>query len=190
MDNNLFTIGHSNLPFDTFAKLLKRYAIMTLIDVRSHPVPRKYSPDDKHFDRHQLSRDCPAQGIEYVYMGHKLGGDWDEYKVNGYVEYPKVVQDPRFQQGIEELLHLLQTGKRIALMCSEEDPRECHRSLLIGNYLTTQYGLNLQHIRSDGTVEYESNLVQERKEKLEREPALFIDFIHSTQFSPKPFRGK
>jgi uncharacterized protein (DUF488 family) len=40
---------------------------------------------------------------------------------------------------------------RAALMCSEEDPRECHRHLLISRVLQAR-GIAVVHIRGDGTL--------------------------------------
>ena len=41
---------------------------------------------------------------------------------------------------------------RVALMCAEKDPIDCHRCILVTPHLRQQ-GLEVLHILSDGTVE-------------------------------------
>jgi hypothetical protein len=41
---------------------------------------------------------------------------------------------------------------RIALMCAEKDPIECHRALLVARKLF-EAGIPINHILADGTVE-------------------------------------
>ena len=40
----------------------------------------------------------------------------------------------------------------IALMCSEKDPLECHRTLLVSKSLVER-GFEIEHILADGTLE-------------------------------------
>jgi hypothetical protein len=46
---------------------------------------------------------------------------------------------------------------RVALLCSEEDPAHCHRHLLLGRVLVAR-GVEVRHIRADGTVQTETDL--------------------------------
>jgi hypothetical protein len=50
------------------------------------------------------------------------------------------------------------------LLCSEEDPSQCHRHLLIGRVLRDR-GVELQHIRGDGRVQAESELSAPRPDE-------------------------
>jgi uncharacterized protein (DUF488 family) len=43
------------------------------------------------------------------------------------------------------------TGKRLTIMCAEEDPEKCHRWLLVGKTLAAR-GVSIVHIRGDGTA--------------------------------------
>ncbi len=69
----LFTIGHSVLSEDQFARLLTDANIQVLVDVRSHPGSSKYP----HFGRQQMMRWVPERGIEYIWEP-RLGG-WTEH---------------------------------------------------------------------------------------------------------------
>lgn len=104
MDNNLFTIGHSNLTFEDFADLLMHFSIEILVDVCSYSW-RTYAPDNKHFDKAQLRQDCSAN------TGDLLGGDWDErYKLNGRVKYV-----------MSSMIHGFKRGYRNFSACSTVD---------------------------------------------------------------------
>ena len=65
----LHTIGHSTLPADVFAGLLRTHGIVTLADVRS--VPR--SRHNPQFDREALAAGLEAVGIGYAHLP-ALGG--------------------------------------------------------------------------------------------------------------------
>jgi hypothetical protein len=41
---------------------------------------------------------------------------------------------------------------RIALMCAERDPLDCHRCMLVGRELAKRSGVTVKHILSDGVV--------------------------------------
>ena len=70
--------------------------------------------------------------------------------------YDLVRETERFKAGRERLL----TGAgsyRVAIMCSEEDPVRCHRRLLVTPALV-EAGVEVRHIRGDGTVVAEAEL--------------------------------
>lgn len=142
----LYTVGHSNQPLDRFLDLLARHGIQTLVDVRSAP----YSRFATHFNRPDLSAAVALRSIRYRYLGAELGGrpEGDEYYgETGHVLYYKVARAPFFLRGLEELLA---EGRRArtAMMCSEEDPTNCHRRLLIARVLGEQ-GAPVLHLRAD-----------------------------------------
>jgi uncharacterized protein (DUF488 family) len=157
----LFTIGHSNHTMEKFIQLLDDNGIMLLVDVRTNPYSR-YSP---HFNKEYLERKLPLHMIEYTYAGKYLGGrpsDPSCYKNHKLplegadylheVNYPEVMKKKWFIQGIERLLELadLQTT---AIMCSEENPAECHRHHLIAKYILSENPeIEIRHIRGDGSV--------------------------------------
>ena len=43
-------------------------------------------------------------------------------------------------------------GFRIALMCAEEEPLECHRTILVARHLAA-LGIDVQHILANGKLE-------------------------------------
>ena len=144
----LYTIGHSTHTFEEFVQLLKRHNVNAVADVRSQP----YSRWTEHFNRERFAADLAAVGIRYVFLGEELGARRDE--VQSYemdrVSYERIVSLPRFQDG----LNRLRQGSheyRIAVMCSEKEPLDCHRTVLICRQLRGEF--HIQHILADGNVE-------------------------------------
>jgi hypothetical protein len=80
-------------------------------------------------------------------MGDLLGGRPDDpgcYR-DGRVEYELVRQKPFFRRGIERLRHAWSQEQRVALLCSELRPEQCHRSKLIGATLAAE-GIDVAHL--------------------------------------------
>jgi uncharacterized protein (DUF488 family) len=154
----LFSIGHSNHAAEAFLDLLKKHDIGVLVDVRSHP----YSRYAAQFDASVLKAVLARAGIKYLYLGRELGGrpeDTDYYDTEGHVLYARLATSPVFLEGIARLERGVDTY-RVALMCAEEDPRDCHRRLLIGRVLKDR-GIELDHIRGNGQLQTEEDLARE-----------------------------
>lgn len=156
----IYTIGHSNAPAERVVALLREHTIDVLVDVRSIPA----SSHAPQFNRRAFVRTLADAGIRYLYMGERLGGrppDPACYK-NGIlphghanylnlVDYAKVAARPWYQRAVRDLLHIGR-GRRTAIMCSEEDPRRCHRLHLIAQTLTAS-DIAVYHIRHRGPLE-------------------------------------
>ncbi len=167
------SIGHSNHTFAHFASLLGRHEIECVVDVRSSPWSR-YAPQ---FNREALGAELATHGIEYVFLGAELGGrpDGDAlYDDEGHVLYGAVAATPGFKGGIEAL-EAQGRARRVAIMCSEEDPTDCHRRLLVARVLQHR-GVRVNHIRGDGRVQSESDL----------EPAAFQETLFAEE---EPWRS-
>lgn len=151
----VFSVGHSNHSIERFVSLLQRHGIDVVADVRSSPQSR-YAP---HFGREALVAALRREGIGYVFLGAELGGRpaADEfYDEEGHVLYGAVAETEQFGDGVRRL----ETGAvthRVAMMCSEEDPTDCHRRLLVARVLCER-GDDVLHIRGDGRIESEDEL--------------------------------
>lgn len=147
--NPIFTIGHSNHPIEWFIELLRENGITAVADVRSKPYCR-YA---RWFDGNQLERSLRTEGIRYVFMGEELGArprDPACYE-NGRVRYDRIARTESFRRGIDRLVHGARTH-RIACMCVEEDPLDCHRTLVVARELDAR-GIEVHHIRGNGKIE-------------------------------------
>lgn len=146
----VFTVGHSTHSIEAFIALLKQHGITALTDVRSAP----YSRFNAQFNKGALERALKEQGIKYVFVGKELGARSEDpscYK-NGRVRYPLLARTALFRQGIDRVLKGSQ-DYRIALMCAEKEPLECHRTLLVARALDDM-GVPIQHILADGRLEH------------------------------------
>ena len=157
----LFTIGHSALPAAKLLELLRSYRIDTVVDVRSQPYSRLHPQHSRAALRDFLK----VNGVRYAFMGDTLGGRPKEarhYDAQGHVNYSSWAGSADFQVGLARLTQALRKY-RVALLCSEEDPRQCHRHLLIARALMNQ-GLEadeILHIRSKGTLTAEASLAHQ-----------------------------
>lgn len=141
----IFTIGHSNLPLDTFTNLLKQHVITTLVDVRGQPFS-SYSPQ---FNQRNLASHLKLNHIKYKFLGDKLGGR-PKHKGSSSPGHLRVESTQVYQEGITELIQIAEQ-ERTAIMCSEGDFKECHRYHLISKTLVLQ-GVDVRHIQSDGSL--------------------------------------
>lgn len=146
----LYTIGHSSREAATFLALLQASGIDYLVDVRTYP----YSRFHPQYNRKTLSELLEKNGIRYVFMGDALGGrpqDPSCYTATGKVSYALIREKAVFVQGIARLRTAIEKDLRVAIMCSEGKPEECHRTHLVANVLY-QEGINILHIDEKGVL--------------------------------------
>jgi uncharacterized protein (DUF488 family) len=157
---DIFTIGHSNHELGKFIELLKASKIEVLVDIRSNPYSRYAS----QFNKDSLTTAIQASGIRYLFIGKELGGrpkDREFYDSEGQILYPLLSESPLFLEGIERLINGMKTY-RVALMCSEENPANCHRYLLVGRVLEDR-GVMVFHIRGNGNIQSKDDISQENE---------------------------
>ena len=145
----VLTIGHSTHLVEAFAGLLTRYQVAKVMDVRSTP----YSRFNPQFNRESLARSLAEREIGYVFLGVELGGRSDDPSCyeNGRIRYDWVAATGSFQRGLARVLQDA-VGNRVALMCAEKEPLNCHRTLLVTQALAA-HGIVVGHILADGELE-------------------------------------
>jgi uncharacterized protein (DUF488 family) len=149
MRSIIYTIGHSNHEIGVFVRLLRQCHVTAVADVRSHPYSR-YVPQ---YCRDSLKVALADAGISYVFLGKELGARSDNptcYR-RGKVQYDRLAQEPCFAKGLERLMQGMERY-RIALVCAEKDPLDCHRALLVSRKLF-ESGVAISHIHADGSIE-------------------------------------
>ncbi|MEX2118553.1 MAG: DUF488 domain-containing protein [Pirellulales bacterium] len=144
----ILTIGHTTHSFDAFVGFLKRHDVNAVADVRSNP----YSRRSEQFNREQLAPALQAAGIRYVFLGEELGARRVETECyDGHrAVYRRIAALPKFQEGLARL-RLGATQHRVALMCAEKEPLDCHRTILICRALRDEF--HIMHILADGATE-------------------------------------
>ena len=156
----VFSIGHGNKTIEEFILELHSYDIQFLIDIRSKP----YSKFSQHFSQQPLKALVEKEHIRYVYMGKELGGlpthDYSCFTRDGKVDYDKLKEKDFFREGLQRLLNANSQGIKVCIMCSESDPKICHRSKLIGEELKKN-GITLQHIIGISKIKTQNQVISE-----------------------------
>ena len=149
IDRNTLTIGHSTHPLEAFVALLQRHHADAVADVRAAP----YSRFNPQFNREPLADSLAAHGVEYVFLGLELGGRSDDpsFYDKGRICYDRLSGTQLFQRGLDRVIRGA-ASHRIALMCAEKEPLECHRALLVAPALEAR-GVTVGHILADGRLE-------------------------------------
>ncbi|MFI6581644.1 DUF488 family protein [Embleya sp. NPDC050493] len=145
----VFTVGHSTHSISDFLGLLQKHGITAVADVRSMPVSR-FTPQ---FNRYAVERSLLDVDIKYVFLGKELGARTDDPTcyVDGRVRYDLLARTSDFVRGIERLRNGSRS-ERIAVMCAEQEPLDCHRCVLVARVLD-EYEITVEHIHGDGHVE-------------------------------------
>ena len=171
-DTVVFTVGHSNHAAGAFLMLLRQNDITEVLDVRSAP----YSRYARHFNKSPLEDLLRSEGIGYKYMGHSLGGPGRDHPgADERVDLESIRQTERYRQGLERVT-LLAQNRRVALMCSENDPMRCHRFVLLSRDLES-LGLRVLHILRGGSTTSQSELEQDMVREY------FGEFVQASLFS-------
>ena len=130
----LFTVGYEQAKPASVLGELKRAKIELLVDTRAVAASRRPG-----FSRRQLAAALEEEGIGYIHL-QKLGtpaegraaarsGDTDTL----WRIYEKHLRSADAQSELHELVGLIKSGKRIALLCYCRDPKTCHRSRIVAN---------------------------------------------------------
>jgi len=153
----IYTVGHSNHTPDTFVGLLRLHHITAIADVRSAPYSR-FAPQ---FNKDALAGVLAQERIAYVFLGNYLGARPNDplcYR-NGAMDFARLSQTDYFLEGLERV----RKGAarfNLALMCTEKDPIQCHRTILVCRHLRAKDTM-IKHILEDG--ELEDNRDSERR---------------------------
>lgn len=152
----IYTIGHSNHTLENFVNLLKKSEIEVVVDLRSAPYSAMYP----YFNRESIQSSLKKESIEYLFLGDSIGGRSKDRSVfqDGQVVYARLAEKPEYQNGIRRVIEG-STRYSIALMCSEKEPLDCHRTLLVSQSLVDS-GAQVTHIHADGKAESHEDALQ------------------------------
>jgi uncharacterized protein (DUF488 family) len=133
MTTTVYTVGHSTRAIDALLDVLAASGIEMLVDVRAFPRSRRHP----QFNRDALETALAEHRIRYVWRGEVLGGfrkpraesrhvALREPALRGFAEH---METRAFQNALTELLEGARSA-RVAIMCAERDPAQCHRALI------------------------------------------------------------
>jgi uncharacterized protein (DUF488 family) len=125
----LYTVGYEGRTLPQFVKLLREHGITRLVDVRERPASRKPG-----FSALPLFEALRKVGITYE-SDRELGNP-DEIRelwkngslVEGKARYRKLLRNGR-RTRVEVLLTLAGVD-RVCILCFENDPDTCHRTII------------------------------------------------------------
>jgi uncharacterized protein (DUF488 family) len=141
--SGLTTIGYEGASLAAFLATLKAAGITLLLDIRELPISRR-----KGFSKTPLSQALAAAGIHYQHeralgapraVRHRLREDQD------FRRYFADFREYLATQGtvLDQLARTL-TG-RVALLCFERNPAECHRSVVVAA-LARRLKMDFRHL--------------------------------------------
>lgn len=144
---HLHTIGYEGVRLDAFLATLTAAKVTTLLDVRELAISRR-----KGFSKTALAAALQSVGIIYRHeralgtpraMRHRLrrDGDFKRY----FAEFREYLGTQK--KLIVDLADEL-TG-RVALLCFERNPTECHRSVVVAA-LAKRSGVDFSHLFVEG----------------------------------------
>lgn len=157
--NTIYTIGHSTQTTEEFIDKLKLHNINCVVDVRSVP----YSQYASQFDRENISRELKANDIAYIYMGKEFGARRENtklYDAEGKLDFEKAAEDSDFKKGESRLKEGLSKDFKIALMCTEKNPIDCHRCILVARNIQDDLGVEVANILDNGELVKQDEIEQ------------------------------
>ncbi len=130
----LYTIGYEQAKPAAVLGELKRAKIKLLVDTRAVAASRRPG-----FSKRQLAAALDEARIGYIHL-QKLGTPSEGRSAarNGDIDalwriYDKHIKSKDAQDALGELIALIKSGQRIALLCYCRDPKTCHRSRVVAN---------------------------------------------------------
>jgi uncharacterized protein (DUF488 family) len=141
-----YTIGYGGKMPDDFTRLLKKYGIKSIVDVRLRPdkatfgVYKKAKTADKGIQK--VLKELEIQYFSLVELGNIFMEDH-----NWLRKYPKLLEnsgDLLLRRFFESILPKLQ--QPFCLFCAENDYLNCHRKLLADFIISKKPELLVEHI--------------------------------------------
>jgi uncharacterized protein (DUF488 family) len=133
----LYTIGYEQAKPAAVLSELMRARIELVIDTRAVAASRRPG-----FSKRQLAASLDEAGIGYIHL-QKLGTPAEGRAAarRGNTDalwriYDKHIKTPAARAELDELVALIKSGKRLALLCYCRDPKSCHRSRIVANVKT------------------------------------------------------
>jgi uncharacterized protein (DUF488 family) len=127
---SILSIGYEKRNTDSFLETLIEYKIQAVVDVRQSAFSRRLD-----FRKLRLISLLDNSGIEYFHL--RSAGNPHRNTSNNLNEclklyYDYISDEPTLINEIaSELNHISQSYPRMAMLCYEKCPSECHRTILI-----------------------------------------------------------
>lgn len=145
----LCTIGYEGFAAEQWVARLRAQRIDVVVDVREMPISRK-----RGFSKARLADLLLENDIDYVHLRslgnpkalrERLKSGW------AFCEFAQEFERLLDEQGdaLDEL-KALAADRRVCLVCFEEDPAHCHRSIIAERVVPLLPGVEVRHLRHAG----------------------------------------
>jgi len=181
----VYTVGHSTHQLDFFLELIKTVDIDCIVDVRSVPASA-YNPQ---YNKDSFKNFLKNNHIQYLPFAEEFGAkqtDYDLLDDDKKLDFEKFRKTRRFNHGLERIWQGIDKNFRIALMCSESEPLDCHRFSMVSIGLENN-GFEVKHILKDKSIKTNVELEDEliaiylKKEKISQRNLFMPDITRETQ---------
>lgn len=175
----VFTLGTANRQHFEFTKILGKYGVQVVFDVRNSPA----SPLAPQFNRDSLQRLCAGQNADYLYLGNGLGEpSGTELRPSSFVHRASHIahspegrgamgrfavrrhddeqaqadrnlrewrSTPEFQRTVTMIA--AKAAKRVScILCGELSPQDCHRFFIAEELV--RRGFEVVHILDEAKL--------------------------------------
>ncbi len=144
----LYTLGTGHRPDYDFTRLLYKFGIQVLFDIRANTTGRELP----HLSRAGMEKLCSENRVSYVYLGNELGGGCralfttsDRNLVREWLKSEPV------QRGLKIIAGKVPT-RVSGILCSCYIPEFCRRLLLARELLTIKPGIEIVHILEENRL--------------------------------------
>jgi uncharacterized protein (DUF488 family) len=126
------TIGYEQASIPGFLEALLAEGVELVVDVRAVASSRRPG-----FSKNKLAANLAGAGIEYLHL-RGLGtpaegrlaarsGRHEEMRAI----YQELLAGQEAQDDLETLKEIVESGRRVCLLCLEANPTHCHRSMIV-----------------------------------------------------------
>ena len=142
----LFTIGYEEATVASFLRALRDAGVELLVDVRAVASSRRPG-----FAKTRLAANLAEAGIEYLHLrGLGTPAEGRAAARAGRHEEMKAIFREHLgsdaaEIDMEALVDLVGAGRRVCLMCLEEAPEHCHRSL-VADAVASRVSVTIRHL--------------------------------------------
>jgi uncharacterized protein (DUF488 family) len=134
----IYSVGYEGLSVDGLVERLQQSRIEELVDVRANPYSRRPG-----FSKKKLSESLTAAGIAYRHdplLGNAFRDVDDFAAAMDLMRVHLATGDPA--AAVERLVSLAD-GRRIAVLCLENDQHRCHRQIVLEAALAREPALEI-----------------------------------------------
>ena len=142
----LCTIGYEGSTLENYLNRLLRDGVTLLCDVRYNPLSRKYG-----FSKGTLSKACEGVGIRYEHLPELGIASEERRELHTQADYDALFAVyereslPQQTAALATIRGWVADGERVALMCFEKLPHQCHRHC-VAEALERAYGKELRAV--------------------------------------------